>query len=207
MDRFRAVLLTLSVLALLPTACAQSSAPVPVATPPEISPSPQPTLSEMKARAVAYADSVKSLSDANMASFSSHIGVTLVPAPGIAGSTSGNLPLLDGHLYFAYFGSSGAGDGLPMHTLGFVQASGTSFTESPRAECIWEEEGAGRALEEVGFHRGGEWAFQRGRLQRYWRDVTETGSVFDASLMTYTVKSGAGEKTCVYAIRYTGGEK
>ncbi|MCC7635602.1 hypothetical protein [Stenotrophomonas rhizophila] len=166
------------------------------------------TLAELQKRTVAYADSVKSMKDVNPATFSAAIGMRLEPIEtGAESLKSGGLPLAAGYQFFANYVPYGAKNELPIHKVAFLPASGISFTEDPKAECVWDAAAAGSELEAVGFQRGAERPFQRGSLQRYWRDLAEENMVFDASLMTYTTSTNAGERTCVYAVRYSGGEK
>lgn len=207
MDRigFLPAVLALVAVAMLPAACARSPAPQPVGKAPSVA---LMTLAELQRRTVAYAGSIKSMNDVNPAAFSTAIGVHLEPAePGVEGLTSGELPLAAGYQFFASYVPHGVENELPIHKVAFLPASGVSLTEDPKAECVWDAATAGRELEAIGFHRGAERPFQRGRLQRYWRDLAEENRVFDASLMTYTTSSDAGEKTCVYAVRYSGGQK
>lgn len=207
MDRFDfvSVLLTFSAVAVFSTACARPPAPGPAK---DEGSAALMTLEELRGRAVAYADSVRSLADVRPTAFSSTINATLVPIE--AGSDvleTGKQPLASGYTFFADYVPYGWPPTLPIHTVGFSPSSGVPFTEGRQEDCVWEATAAGKQLETLGFHRGAERPFQRGRIQRYWRDLAEDGMVFDASLMTYKARSEAGEKTCVYAIRYGGGEK
>lgn len=208
MDRSRLLPAALAVLAstTLPAACTDSSNR---ATHQEQSISSHPvTLDEVQRRTLQYADSVHSLSDVSAAAFSSAIGVSLAPIEAGAHSlSSGNLKLSTGQSFFASFVTGEGAKSLPIHKVAILTAAGNALTDDPKAPCFWEAEAVGARLEAAGFHRGTARPFQRGELQRYWRDLSNPNQVFDASLMTYTGQSEAGETSCVYAIRFSGGSK
>lgn len=207
MDRFDLLplLLTLSAVAAFSTACART--PAPEAGKDEASASVM-TLEELRGRTVAYADSVKAVSDVSSDAFSSAIGVKLLPIePGSKVLRTERMQLATGHFLSADYVPIGEDTAVPVHSVGLLPSSGAFYTEDSSAECMWDAAEMGKELESVGFHRGANRPFQRGRIQRYWRNLDESDMVFDASLMTYKTQSKSGERTCVYVVRYSGGAK
>ncbi len=54
-----------------------------------------------------------------------------------------------------------------------------------------------------GYERGGERAYQRGRLQQYRRISSDGSTVFYADLLTYSTVTPAPE-VCVYEVWFSG---
>lgn len=188
---------------LLP-ACASPAEPGPP-EPPAAGAKPAATLPELQNRLIHYADSLKQPKDPAQHVFTSMLGVTLTPiAPGAKSGRVKDMPLSGGYMFYA---SSLATQ--PPHTfgdyeVGIYRHGGPAFTEDERSPCVWDAAVARQRLESIGYQAGGERPFQRGRRQEFWRPIEDSEKEFYVHLLTYTTVAGQ-EKTCVYAIRFSGG--
>lgn len=187
---------------LLLSACAGSS---PDARPQKEAPPTTPI--ELQQRLIDYAHSLKQASDGAQDRFTSMLGVTLVPiSPGVSGGKATNLPLSGGYVFYADYSSLHPSGSFPMHEVGLFQPGKKELTEDPQADCFWQAAQAARALESIGYQHGGEGPFQRGRLQDYGRAIGDGTQAFAVSLLTYTTEKPVPQ-TCVYAVRFTGGDR
>lgn len=207
MDRCRLLptLLIVSALSALSSACAR--APAPAAVPNQQDHAARPlALSELQHRLIGYARSVKHSSDISPEKFSSTFDVTLQPVePGAIGGEAKRQALAGGYTFYASFVGFPQPAQLPIHEVILFPQGGKGLTEGDDNPCLWEAADAGRSLEAAGYRRAGDIAFQRGRLQRYWRPLDTEGMIFDSSLLTYQSQLGGIAKTCVYGMRFSGG--
>lgn len=210
MDRSHSpALLALALLLGVSTACARS--PVPEASPPPAppatrqapAPTSQMTLGQLQERLLGYADALKKPSDVSPEAFASMLGVDLVPfEPGAVGGEAKRQVLADGYVFYADYSSLSSPASFPLREVLFFQPGGKSVTDDPNAPCLWEEDKAAKALEAIGYRGGGEGPFQRGRMHQFWRPIGDGKQGFDTSLLTYTT----GTTTCVYGVRFWGGD-
>lgn len=155
-------------------------------------------------RLLAYAASLRETADASEDAFSKGMKVTLTPfEPGRLGGEAGNQPMADGYAFHASYGGLAGGMKVPYHGISVFRPGDKPLMDDPNAPCFWSSAAAGQALAESGYTRGGERAFQRGRLQQYRRTSSDGGTVFYSDLLTY-VAGGAAADTCVYEVRFAG---
>jgi len=153
---------------------------------------------------VAYAASLRETADASEDAFAKAMKITLTPfEPGRAGGKAENQPMLDGYAFHASYAGLAGGMKVPYHGISVFRPGGKLLTDDPHAPCFWASAAAGEALAATGYTRGGERAFQRGRLQQYRRTSSDGGTVFYADLLTY-VAGGAAAGACVYEVRFAG---
>jgi len=158
----------------------------------------------LQERLISYAASLHGTLDASEEAFSSAMKVTLTPfEPRRAGGEAGNQPMADGYAFHASYGGLAGGMKIPYHGVSVFRPDDKPLTDDPNAPCFWSSAAAGQALIEIGYTRGGERAFQRGRLQQYRRTSSDGATVFYADLLTY-VAGGAPADTCVYEARFAG---
>ena len=158
----------------------------------------------LQQRLVAYAASLRETADASEDAFAKAMKITLTPfEPGRAGGKAENQPMADGYAFYAGYGGLAGGMNVPYHGVSVFRPDGKPLTDDPHAPCFWTSAAAGRALAAIGYTRGGERAFQRGRLQQYRRTSSDGGTVFYADLLTYIAGDAAAE-TCVYEVRFAG---
>ncbi|QBR42904.1 hypothetical protein DAIF1_04310 [Stenotrophomonas indicatrix] len=178
--------------------------PVTVQAPSGPAPSQPLDAATLQQRLVAYADSLRETTDASEDAFAKAMKITLTPfEPGRAGGEAENQPMLDGYAFHASYGGLTGGMKVPYHGISVFRPGGKPLTDDPHAPCFWTSAAAGEALATTGYTRGGERAFQRGRLQQYRRTSSGGGTVFYADLLTY-VAGGADAGTCVYEVRFAG---
>lgn len=123
--------------------------------------------------------------------------VTLTPFElGRPGGEAGNQPMADGYAFHASYGGLAGGMKAPYHGISLFRLGDKPLTDDPNAPCFWSSAPAGQALAKSGRARGGERAFQRGRLQQYRRTSPDGGTVFYADLLTYGA-GGAAVDACV----------
>jgi len=111
--------------------------------------------------------------------------------------------MTDGYAFHASHAGLVGGMRAPYHGISVFRAGDKPPTDDPNAPCVWSSAAAGQALAESGYTRGGERAFQRGRLQQYRRTSCDGATVFYADLLTY-LAGGAAADTCVYEVRFAG---
>ena len=158
----------------------------------------------LQERLIAYAASLHETADASEDAFSKAMKITLTPfEPGRPGGEAGNQPMADGYAVHASYGGLMGGLKVPYHGVSVFRPGDKPLTDDPNAPCFWSSEAAGQALAANGYTRGGERAFQRGRLQQYRRISSDGGTVFYADLLTY-VAGGVAADTCVYEVRFAG---
>lgn len=158
----------------------------------------------LQERLIAYAASLRETADASEDAFSKAMSVTLTPfEPGRPGGQSGNWPMADGYAFHASYGGLAGGMKAPYHGVSVFRPGDKPLTDDPDAPCFWSSAAAGQALVDSGYTRGGERAFQRGRLQQYRRTSSDGATVFYADLLTYRA-GGAAADTCVYEARFAG---
>ncbi|HDS1037542.1 TPA: hypothetical protein QDZ42_000826 [Stenotrophomonas maltophilia] len=158
----------------------------------------------MQQRLVAYAASLHETADASEDAFARAMKITLTPfAPGRAGGKAESQPMADGYAFHASYDGLAGGMKVPYHGVSVFRPGRRPLTDDPHAPCFWTSSAAGKALTESGYTRGGERAFQRGRLQQYRRSSSDGGTVFYADLLTY-VAGGAAAESCVYEVRFVG---
>lgn len=188
----RSIALMLAV-ALSTTACAQGPAPV------------RPlSASDLQQRLVAYAASLHEPSDASEEKFSRAMEITLTPVEeGRAGGEAKDQPMEDGYAFYASYGSSTRSMKAPYHGVSIYRPGKKALTEDPQAPCFWAASTAGEALTASGYERGGERAYQRGRLQQNRRTSSDGGTVFYADLLIYST-GARSPKVCVYEVRFSG---
>ena len=165
------------------------------------------TPAQLQQRLITYAGSLKQPSDFSQSRFSSAFTVTLTAyEPGVAGGYAKGQPLTDGYMFHASVSSLHSPSSFATHEVAFYQPGKKMFTEYPKAPCFWEASLAGEQLEIQGYERGAERPFQRGRLQEYWRPIANSERVFVVELLTYAPDNPTAQ-TCVYAVRYSGGDQ
>lgn len=158
----------------------------------------------LQQRLIAYAASLHETADASEDAFSKAMKVTLTPfEPGRPGGEAGNQPMADGYAFHASYASLRGDLKVSYHGVSVFRPGDKPLTDDPNAPCFWSSAAAGQALAESGYTRGGERAFQRGRLQQYRRISSDGGTIFYADLLTY-VAGGAAADTCVYEVRFAG---
>ncbi|WP_445514726.1 hypothetical protein [Stenotrophomonas sp. 3(2025)] len=148
--------------------------------------------------------SLRETTDASEDAFTKAMKITLMPIePGRAGGKAENQPMIDGYAFHASYGGLTGGMKVPYHGISVFRPGEKPLTDDPHAPCFWTSAAAGEALAATGYMRGGERAFQRGRLQQYRRTSSDGGTVFYADLLTY-VAGGTAADTCVYEVRFAG---
>jgi len=158
----------------------------------------------LQQRLVAYAASLHKTTDASEEAFAKAMKITLIPfEPGREGGEAESQAMEDGYAFHASYSSLAGGMKVPYHGISVFRPGGKPLTDDPHAPCFWTSTAAGKALTAAGYTRGGERAFQRGRLQQFRRTSSDGGTVFYADLLTY-VASGAAADTCVYEVRFAG---
>jgi len=158
----------------------------------------------LQERLIAYAASLRETADASEDAFSEAMKVRLTPIkPGHPGGEAGNQPMADGYAFHASYGGLAGGMKVPYHGVSVFRPGGKPLTDDPDAPCFWSSAAAGQALAGSGYTRGGERAFQRGRLQQYRRTSSNGCTVFYADLLTY-IAGNAAANTCVYEVRFAG---
>ncbi|MEX0180885.1 MULTISPECIES: hypothetical protein [unclassified Stenotrophomonas] len=163
-------------------------------------------MSELQRRLLAYADSLKSRADISPEKFGAAIGVSLVPDEKVSiRSIAKDLVMAEGFNYAASYFSVESPRDYPRHSVVFYQLGKPSVTEAPGDVCYWDADSAGQALERLGYKGLGESPFQRGGVRRYWRPI-DAGKGMSTSLLTYRIDERAGFRTCVYEIRFSGGD-
>lgn len=201
-----ALLAVLPACAPAPDATASSSPPQPAAgAPSNGSVSVRPlSASDLQQRLVTYAASLHEPSDASEEQFSRAMKITLRPfEKGRAGGEAKDQPMADGYAFYASYGSPTRGMKTPYHGVSIYRPGQKALTEDPQAPCFWAASTAGEALAASGYERGGERAYQRGRLQQYRRISSDGSTVFYADLLTYSTVNSAPE-ACVYEVRFSG---
>lgn len=189
-----------------PDATASSSPLQPAAGAPSNGPaSAQPlSASDLQQRLVAYAASLREPSDASEEQFSRAMKITLTPfEQGRAGGEAKDQPMADGYAFYASYGSPTRGMKAPYHGVSIYRPGRKALTEDPQAPCFWAASAAREALAAIGYERGGERAYQRGRLQQYRRASSVGSTVFYADLLTYPT-GGPVPEVCVYEVRFSG---
>lgn len=203
-----AVAIGLSALIALSSACAPvSDTPVGETRSPASASRPAGiSMSELQRRLVAYADSLKSRADISPEKFGTAIGVSLVPDEKVSiRSIAKDLVRTEGFNYAASYFSVESPRDYPRHSVIFYQLGKPSVTGAPGGVCYWDADSAGQALERLGYKGLGESPFQRGGVRRYWRPI-DAGKGMSTSLLTYRIDERAGFRTCVYEIRFSGGD-
>lgn len=201
-----ALLAVLPACAPAPDVTASSASPQAAAGAPSIGPASAHRLSasDLQQRLVAYAASLHELSDASQEQFSRAMRITLTPfEQGRAGGDAKDQPLADGYAFYASYGSTPRGMKAPYHGVSIYRPGRKALTEDLQAPCFWTASAAGEALTASGYERGGERAYQRGRLQQYRRTSADGSTVFYADLLTYSAGAPAPE-VCVYEVRFSG---
>lgn len=201
-----ALLAVLPACAPAPDATASSSPPQPAAGVPSNFPASVRPLSasDLQQRIVAYAASLHEPSDASEEQFSRAIKIALTPfEKGRAGGEAKDQPMADGYGFYASYGSPTRGMKTPYHGISIYRPGKKALTEDPQAPCFWAASTAGEALAASGYERGGERAYQRGRLQQYRRISSDGSTVFYADLLTYSTGTPSPQ-SCVYEVRLSG---
>lgn len=204
-----AVAIGLSALIALSSACAPvSDTPVGETRPPaSVSRPADISMSELQRRLLAYADSLKSRADISPEKFGAAIGVSLVPDEKVSiRSVANDLVITEGLNYAASYFSVESPRDYPRHSVVFYQLGKPSVTEAPGDVCYWDADSAGQALERLGYRGLGESPFQRGGIRHFWRPIDADSKGMSTSLLTYRIDDGAGLRTCVYEIRFSGGD-
>lgn len=203
----------LSALATMVTACTPAAdttahtaslSPVTRQAPSAHAPSQPLDAATLQQRLIAYAASLRESTDASEDAFAKAMKITLTPfEPGCAGGEAENQAMSDGYAFYASYVGLAAGMKVPYHGVSVFRPGGKPLTDDPHAPCFWTSAAAGKALLESGYTRGGERAFQRGRLQQYRRTSSDGSTVFYADLLTYSAGAPAHE-TCVYEVQFAG---
>ena len=209
MEGFRTLpaLLVLAMIG-LPTACARPVDAGQSGPASAHSPSAGPmTPAQLQQRLIAYAGSLKQPLDLSQDSFSSTFGITLIPyEAGVAGGHATRQHLTDDYMFYASVSAERGPTSFANHEVAVFQPGKKELTEDPNAACFWEASRAGTQLQALGFERGIERPFQRGRRQEFWRPIGDGKQVFVVYLLTYATDTPAPQ-TCVYAVRYSGGNQ
>ncbi|CRD60842.1 conserved hypothetical protein [Stenotrophomonas indicatrix] len=165
------------------------------------------SMSELQRRLLAYADSLKSRADISPEKFGAAIGVSLVPDEKVSiRSVAKDLVITEGFNYAASYFSVESPRDYPRHSVVFYQLGKPSVTEAPGDVCYWDADSAGQALERLGYRGRGESPFKRGGIRHFWRPIGAGKKGMSTSLLTYRINDSAGLRTCVYEIRFSGGD-
>lgn len=212
MDQLRTLAVSLAVASLLTlqTACVWKPDST---SPPTTAPGQAPTstshmtLGQLQQRLLTYAGSLKQPSDVSQDAFASMLGVKLVPIePGAMGGEAKSQPLADGYQFYASFASHSTPSSFPLHEVLMFLPGGKSLTKENSPPCVWSAERASKQLEAMGYERGGERPFQQGWMRQHWRPIGDGKQGFSANLLIYHSGPEEAPESCVYGVRYWGGD-
>ncbi|CEF21818.1 hypothetical protein [Xanthomonas citri] len=79
-------------------------------------------------------------------------------------------------------------------------------TRVPTSTCMWEAEALSKALEGMGYTRGGQRPFQGGWLRQHWRAINGGSQIFSVSLLLYRTNEQSSPQECVYSVKIDGGK-
>lgn len=225
-NRFRSLLPLLLLSVALPSACARTphEAKRDAGTPSAATVTPPPqekrrgtdngadvvsastTLQELERRLLRFINELTVPSDLGYPLMESTLGIKLGPPsdPAYPWREVKDVALADGYALYATHRPTK--DGFSRIEVAVTLPDHSNPTRVPTSTCIWQAEALSKALEGMGYTRGGQRPFQGGWLRQHWRAIHGGSQIFSVSLLLYRTNEQGSQQECVYSVKIDGGK-
>ncbi|ATS49952.1 hypothetical protein XAP3CFBP6996_000665 [Xanthomonas citri pv. fuscans CFBP 6996] len=164
------------------------------------------TLQELERRLLRFIDGLTVPSDLDYPRLESALGIKLGPPsdPAYPWREVKDVALADGYALYATHRPTN--DGFSRIEVAVTLPDHSNPTRVPTSTCIWRAEALSKALEGMGYIRGGQRPFQGGWLRQHWRAINGGNQIFSVSLLLYRASDQRGRQDCVYSVKIDGGK-
>ncbi|MDV2453617.1 hypothetical protein [Xanthomonas hortorum] len=215
-SRSLTALLSLALVAMLPSACARPSEGIPPAA--VKSQAAQATtnlvnnktdgisVQELERRLLRFVDAFKVPADMSNTRLESTLGINLGPPmdPAHPWYMMKDIPLAGGYtLYATHFQMK---KGFSRMQVSVRLPDGSDPTRKPAAVCIWDAATLSKKLEDMGYKGKGKMPFQGGWIRQHWRSINEGNQGFSVALLLYQTDTESGSRECALGVQIDGGD-
>ncbi|MEB2231704.1 hypothetical protein ABFU50_00720 [Xanthomonas campestris pv. campestris] len=164
------------------------------------------SLHELEHRLLRFIDGLTVPADLDYPQMESALGVKLGPPsdPAYPWREVKEVPLADG--YELYATHRPTKDGFSRIEVAVTLPDHSDPTRVPTSTCIWQAEALSKALEGMGYTRGGQRPFQGGWLRQHWRAINGGSQIFSVSLLLYRTNEQGSPQECAYSVKIDGGK-
>ncbi|MBV6872172.1 hypothetical protein [Xanthomonas euvesicatoria] len=164
------------------------------------------TLQELQRRLLRFIDGLTVPADLDYPQMESALGIKLGPPsdPAYPWREVKEVSLADG--YELYATHRPTKDGFSRIEVAVTLPDHSNPTRVPTSTCIWQAEALSKALEGMGYTRGGQRPFQGGWLRQHWRAINGGSQIFSVSLLLYRTNEQSSPQECVYSVKIDGGK-
>ncbi|NJB93502.1 hypothetical protein [Xanthomonas arboricola] len=164
------------------------------------------TLQELQRRLLRFIDGLTVPADLDYPQMESALGIKLEPPsdPAYPRREVKDVGLADGYALYATHRPTK--DGFSRIEVAVTLPDHSNPTRVPTSTCIWEAEALSKALEAMGYKRGGQRPFQGGWLRQHWRAINGGSQIFSVLLLLYRTNEQGSQQECVYSVKIDGGK-
>ncbi|UXA51403.1 hypothetical protein M0D45_11610 [Xanthomonas prunicola] len=164
------------------------------------------TLQELQRRLLRFIDGLTVPADLGYPKMESALGIKLGPPsdPAYPWREVKDVALADGYALYATHRPTK--DGFSRIEVAVTLPDHSNPTRVPTSTCIWQAEALSKALEGMGYTRGGQRPFQGGWLRQHWRAINGGSQIFSVSLLLYRTNEQGSQQECVYSVKIDGGK-
>ncbi|MCC4610534.1 hypothetical protein LL963_00215 [Xanthomonas campestris pv. esculenti] len=164
------------------------------------------TPQELERRLLRFIDGLTVPADLDYPRMESALGIKLGPPsdPVYPWREAKDVALADGYALYATHRPKK--DGYSRIEVAVSLPNHGDPTRVPTSTCIWQAEALSKALEGMGYTRGGQRPFQGGWLRQHWRAINRGSQMFSVSLLIYRTNDQSSPQECVYSVKIDGGK-
>ncbi|MBB4725712.1 hypothetical protein FHY31_004204 [Xanthomonas euvesicatoria] len=164
------------------------------------------TLQEVQRRLLRFIDGLTVPADLGYPQMESVLGIKLGPPfdPAYPWREVKEVSLADGYALYATHRPTK--DGFSRIEVAVTLPDHSDPTRVPTSTCIWQAKALSKALEGMGYTRGGQRPFQGGWLRQHWRAINGGSQIFSVSLLLYRTNEQGSQQECVYSVKIDGGK-
>lgn len=164
------------------------------------------TLQELEHRLLRFIGGLTAPADLDYPKMESALGIKLGPPsdPAYPWREVKEVPLAEG--YELYATHRPTKDGFSRIEVAVTLPDHSNPTRIPTSTCIWQAEALSKALEGMGYTRGGQRPFQGGWLRQHWRAINDGSQTFSVSLLLYRTNEQGSPQECAYSVKIDGGK-
>ncbi|MEA9482191.1 hypothetical protein VC290_17860 [Xanthomonas campestris] len=164
------------------------------------------TLQELERRLLRFINGLTVPADLDYSQMESALGIKLGPPsdPAYPWRELKDAALADSYALYATHRPTK--DGFSRIEIAVTLPDHSDPTRVPTSTCIWEAEALSKALEAMGYTRGGQRPFQGGWLRQHWRAIDGGSQIFSVSLLLYRTNEQSSQQECVYSVKIDGGK-
>ncbi|CAD7713001.1 hypothetical protein LMG31886_03840 [Xanthomonas hydrangeae] len=164
------------------------------------------TPQELERRLLRFIDGLRVPADLDYQRMESALGIKLGPPsdPAYPWREVKEVTLAEGYALYATHRPTK--DGFSRIEVAVSLPDHSDPTRVPTSTCIWQAEALSKALERMGYTRGGQRPFQGGWLRQHWRAINRGSQILSVSLLLYRTNQQSGQQECVYSVKIDGGK-